>query len=83
MPGGIARRGTAVDVGGEEAVVAHGALRAGARFHLEDGGKRDHLAQARPHLESADIVGACAEWGIGLHPHRIGAPEPVEVVDVE
>ena len=83
LAGRVAGRGAAVDVGGEEAVVAHGALRPGARLHLQQRRQRHHLAASRAHLQLADVVGARAELRVRLHAHRIGAAEPVEVVDVE
>ena len=83
LAGREAGRRVAVDVGGEEAVVAHRALRAGARLHAQQRRERDHLAAIGADLELPDIVGAGAEFRVGLHAHRIGAAEAVEVVHIE
>ncbi len=78
-----ARRRAAIDVGGEEAVIARGALRPRGAVDLQQGRKRDHLPGARADLELADILGPGAKGGIGLDPDTVGAAKRIEVVDVE
>ncbi|MNI20430.1 hypothetical protein D3C73_739120 [compost metagenome] len=52
-------------------------------IHLHQGRQGDHLARERTHLQSADIIGMAAIAGICLHPHRVGTPELVEIVDIK
>src|SRR5215475_4299163 len=73
----VALGGGTVDVGRQEAVVAHGAVRPSALLDLEECGQRDHFARTRPHLELADVLSTGAKLCVHLYANRIGAPELV------
>ena len=83
LAGGIAGRGAAIEIGGAETVIAHGAVGTGGFRHLHDGAERHHLR--RRHCGSASCrmsSGLERNWRVGLRDHLIGAAEFVEVVDI-
>ncbi len=83
LPGRIARRGTAIDVGGQEAVVAHCAFRAGVSLHAQTRQPRHHSPRCRNAPLDFRYRRPAPNCASASHAHRVGAAESVEVIGVE
>ncbi len=82
LAGRIAGRRRAVDVGGQEAVIAAGRDRTEARIDRHQGRQGHHLARIGADLQVTDVFRTGAIGRVGLDPDAVGAAEAVEVVDI-
>ena len=81
LAGRIARGRSAVDIGGQEAIIAAGGP---DRRRCRPSARRPAgpFRRCRADLQRADVLRPGAKGGVGLDPDAVGAAEAIEVVDI-
>ncbi len=83
LAGAVARRRSAIDLGGGVAVVVHHLIGSVPTLHRHDGAERHHSTSGAARVQLADLFGMRSELRLSLNVHLIGPAESVEIVHVQ